>query len=148
MAAGTVVFSFFAFYESVWIGTRVKYFLQIPVLALLLFVPRLSVPRAVKALVLPVSAASFHIYLLHRFMPELLLLPLSGKIPLPVFSMLAIVGGVALGVIAWWAQKQALSFLSKHRDLPFRMTITALRRDHPVAVDFRQTAQHADGRAG
>ena len=37
MAAGTVVFSFFAFYESVWIGTRVKYFLQIPVLALLLF---------------------------------------------------------------------------------------------------------------
>jgi acyl-CoA synthetase (AMP-forming)/AMP-acid ligase II len=147
MAAGAVVFSFFAFYESVWIGTRVKYFLQIPVLALLLFVPRLSVPRAVKALVLPVSAASFHIYLLHRFMPELLLLPLSGKIPLPVFSVLAIVGGVALGVIAWWSQKQGLSFLSRHRDLPFKMTITALRRDHPVAVDFRQAAQHADGRA-
>ncbi len=33
MAAGTVVFSFFAFYESVWIGTRVKYFLQIPQLS-------------------------------------------------------------------------------------------------------------------
>lgn len=141
MAAGMVVFSFFAFYESVWIGTRVKYFLQIPVLALLLFLPRLSVPQGLKVLVLPVSAAGFHIYLLHRFMPELLLLPLSGKIPAPVFSTLAIVGGVALGVMAWWAQKQVLSFLSKHRDLPFGMTAAALRRR------FHQTDQHADDRA-
>ncbi|CAN7596423.1 AMP-binding protein [Pararhizobium sp. LjRoot235] len=131
MAAGTAVFCFFAFYESVWIGTRVKYLLQIPVLALLLFLPRLSVPRAVKALVLPVSTAGFHIYLLHRFTPELLLLPFSGKIPAPVFSILSIVGGVVLGVIAWWTQKQVLSFLSKHRDLPLGMTTAALRR-HPM----------------
>lgn len=136
MAAGTAIFCFFAFYESVWIGTRVKYFLQIPVLALLLFLPRLPVPRSLKALVLPVSAAGFHIYLLHRFMPELLLLPLSGKIPAPVFSILAIVGGLALGVMAWWAQKQVLSFLSEHRDLPFGMTAAALRRRCSAICDF------------
>ncbi len=136
MAAGMIVFSFFAFYESIWIGTRVKYFLQIPVLALLLFLPRLPVPRALKALVLPVSAASFHIYLLHRFMPELLLLPISGKIPAPAFSILAIVGGVALGVIAWWAQKQVLSYLSKHRDLSIGLVAIALRRHCLAAVDF------------
>jgi hypothetical protein len=101
-----------------------------------LFLPRLPVPRALKGLVLPVSAASFHIYLLHRFMPELLLLPLSGKISAPAFSILAIVGGVALGVIAWWAQKQVLSYLSKHRDLSFGLTTIALRRHWLAAIDL------------
>ncbi|MDW5318354.1 hypothetical protein [Rhizobium sp. PL01] len=130
MTVGTAVFFFFAFYESVWIGTRVKYFMQIPVLALLLFLPRVPVPEWLKALVLPVSAAGFHIYLMHRFVPELLLLPIAGKIPAPVFSGLAIVGGVALGLIAWRTQKQILSLLAKHGDIRIIMTkvSTASRR--------------------
>lgn len=122
MAVGTAVFCFFAFYESVWIGTRVKYFMQIPVLALLLFLPRVPVPAWLKTLILPVSAAGFHIYLVHRFVPELLLLPISGELPAPIFSSLAIVGGVALGLIAWWVQKQVLSFLAKHGDIRMGMT--------------------------
>ncbi len=121
MAVGTATFFFFAFHESVWIGTRVKYFLQIPVLALLLFLPRISVPKWLRTLILPVSAAGFHIYLVHRFVPELLLVRFSGEIPAPVFSGLSIGGGVLLGLITWWIQNQMLSFLAKHSDIRIRM---------------------------
>lgn len=132
MTVGTTVFCFFAFYDSVWIGTRVKYFMQIPVLALLLFLPRVPVPGWLKTLILPISAAGFHIYLMHRFVPELLLLPVSGRFAAPVFSGLAIVGGIALGVAAWWAQKQALSLLAKHGDI--RIGLAAVRRQWPASM--------------
>lgn len=118
MATGSAVFYFFAFHESVWIGTRVKYFLQIPVLALLLFLPRVPLPAWVKTLAMPVAAAGFHIYLVHRFAPELLLLPISGKVAAPVFSAFAIFGGVALGLAAWWLQSQVLSHLAKQETSP------------------------------
>ncbi|MEK1933594.1 MAG: AMP-dependent synthetase, partial [Pararhizobium sp.] len=97
-----------------------------PVLALLLFLPRVPVPGWLKTLILPISAAGFHIYLMHRFVPELLLLPVSGRFAAPVFSGLAIVGGISLGVAAWSAQKQALSLLAKHGDI--RIGLAAVRR--------------------
>jgi len=148
MTVGTAVFCFFAFYESVWIGTRVKYFMQIPVLALLLFLPRVPVPGWLKTLILPISAAGFHIYLMHRFVPELLLPLVSGKIAAPVFSGLAIVGGVALGLAAWWAQKQALSLLAKHGDIRIGMTAasTAVRGQWPGSLSAQPVAADPDRR--
>ncbi|MDW5316187.1 hypothetical protein [Rhizobium sp. PL01] len=95
-----------------------------------------------KTLILPISAVGFHIYLMHRFVPELLLLPVSGKISAPAFSGRAIVGGVALGLAAWWAQKKPLSLLAKHGDIRIGMTkvSTAFRRPwstdpHTAAID-------------
>ncbi|MFD1328656.1 AMP-binding protein [Mycoplana ramosa] len=112
MAIGVAVFTTFAFYESVWIGTRVKYLMQIAVLSGLLFCPRVRLPFRLKAIVLPLSAASFHIYILHRFVPELVMAPLGTVLPSGLFSLVAITGGVGLGVIVWWLQGRLLSFLA------------------------------------
>lgn len=116
MAIGVAVFTTFAFYESIWIGTRVKYLLQIAVLSGLLFCPRVRLPFWLKAIVLPLSAASFHIYILHRFMPELVMAPLGTVLPPGLFSPVAIVGGVGLGVFVWWLQGRLISFLARKKD--------------------------------
>lgn len=49
---------------------------------------------------LPISAASYHIYLFHRFVPELILAPLEGMLPWSVFTAASIVGGVSVGLLA------------------------------------------------
>src|SRR3546814_13623988 len=74
-------------------------------LSVLLFAPRIRLPRAAIGLVLPLSAASYHIYLFHRFAPELILLPLQSALPEPVFTVAAIVSGVAVGLAAYELQK-------------------------------------------
>jgi acyl-coenzyme A synthetase/AMP-(fatty) acid ligase len=113
MLAGTAVFLFLGLYEGVWIGTKVKYLMQIPVLAALLFLPRVPVPRWAAQLVLPLSAAGFHVYILHRFVPELLLLPVQQSLPPLAFALLSIFGGIALGIAAWWAQRQLFKWLAQ-----------------------------------
>ncbi|MBD9372991.1 AMP-binding protein [Rhizobium sp. ARZ01] len=130
LTIGTAVLVFFAFYESVWIGTRVKYLLQIAVLSGLLFCPRVPMPFRLKAIVLPLSAASFHIYILHRFVPELLMAPLGAVLPAGLFSLLATAGGVALGVVVWWLQGRLLSFLARKKGdgiLPVLQTYIGVR---------------------
>ncbi len=118
LVIGSVIFVFFAFYESIWIGTRVKYLLQIPVLAALLFLPRIPLWKWAKFLIVPISAAGFHIYLLHRFAPELILAPLSGAIDPVLFSIASVLGGVGLGLLCWWAQRRMLAILAKRPVLP------------------------------
>jgi hypothetical protein len=120
MMAGTGAFLFFGLYEGVWIGTKVKYLLQIAVLAALLYLPRISVPRSAAQLILPLSAAGFHIYILHRFVPELLLAPLQPALPTVAFSVLSIVGGVVLGLVAWLGQRQVLKKLAEWRECELR----------------------------
>ncbi|MEI3853323.1 non-ribosomal peptide synthetase [Ensifer sp. CCNWLY38] len=120
MMAGTGAFLFFGLYEGVWIGTKVKYLLQIAVLAALLYLPRISVPRSAAQLILPLSAAGFHIYILHRFVPELLLAPLQPALPTVAFSVLSIVGGVVLGLVAWLGQRQVLKKLAEWRERELR----------------------------
>ncbi|KQU09121.1 AMP-dependent synthetase [Rhizobium sp. Leaf453] len=118
LVIGSVIFVFFAFYESIWIGTRVKYMLQIPVLAALLFLPRIPLCKWAKFLIVPISAAGFHIYLLHRFAPELILASLSGTIDPVLFSIASVLGGVGLGLLCWWAQRRMLAILAKRPVLP------------------------------
>ncbi|WP_085025104.1 AMP-binding protein [Ensifer aridi] len=113
MLAGTGVFLFLGLYEGVWIGTKIKYLLQIAVLAALLFLPRISVPRWSAQLILPLSAAGFHIYILHRFVPELLLPSLQPFLPPLAFALCSIVGGTMLGIAAWLAQRQLLKWLAE-----------------------------------
>ncbi|MBK5568405.1 AMP-binding protein [Ensifer sp. SSB1] len=120
MVAGTGAFLFFGLYEGVWIGTQIKYILQIAVLAALIYLPRINVPRWAAQLILPLSAAGFHIYILHRFVPELLMLPLQPALPTPAFSFLSIFGGVALGLVAWLGQRQLLKTLAAWREREIR----------------------------
>lgn len=106
VAAGTGAFLFFGLYEGVWVGTKIKYLLLIVVLVALVYLPRVSVPRWAAQLVLPLSAAGFHIYILHRFVPELLLAPLQGQVPAVLFSIMSIAGGMGLGIAAWLLQSR------------------------------------------
>ncbi|MQW01264.1 AMP-binding protein [Sinorhizobium medicae] len=112
MLAGTGVFLFLGLYEGVWIGTKIKYLLQIIVLAALLFLPRVRLPQWSARLILPLSAASFHIYILHRFVPELLLQPMQSLTSPVVFAVASILGGIALGAAAWLVQRQLVAWLA------------------------------------
>ncbi|MDK1384938.1 AMP-binding protein [Sinorhizobium sp. 8-89] len=115
MLAGTAIFLFFGLYEGVWIGTKIKYLLQIPVLAALLFLPQIRMPQWIAKLILPISAAGFHIYILHRFVPELLLPPLQPLMSPAAYSLCSIVGGIALGMAAWLAQRYFMKLWAQTR---------------------------------
>lgn len=116
MLAGTATFLFFGLYEGVWIGTKIKYLLQIAVLAALLFVPQVRMPQWSARLILPISAAGFHIYILHRFAPELLLLPVQPLVSPTVFSLCSVVGGIALGMAAWSGQRRLMKLWTQIMD--------------------------------
>ncbi len=115
MAAGTGIYLFLGLYEGVWIGTKIKYLLQIVVLAALLFLPRIRLPQWAVQLVLPLSAAGFHIYILHRFVPELLLAPVQPFLPPLAYSLCSIAGGVVLGLAVWSGQRQLFKWLMRAR---------------------------------
>ncbi|MBZ9656685.1 AMP-binding protein [Phyllobacterium lublinensis] len=99
-AVGAVTFPLVAYYGGNWIGSWVKYMMQLGFLAALLFAPRMPMPRWVAGLVLPISAASYYIYLFHRFVPELVLAPLEAELPWSVFCIASIAGGIAVGLLA------------------------------------------------
>ncbi|ASY68264.1 Long-chain-fatty-acid--CoA ligase [Sinorhizobium fredii CCBAU 83666] len=115
MAAGTAIYVYLGLYEGVWIGTKIKYLLQIVVLAALLYLPRIRLPQWAVQLVLPLSAAGFHIYILHRFVPELLLAPMQPFLPPLAFSLCSIGGGVVLGIAVWSGQRQLVKWLVRAR---------------------------------
>jgi hypothetical protein len=115
MAAGTGIYLFLGLYEGVWIGTKIKYLLQIAVLAALLFLPRIRLPQWAVHLVLPLSAAGFHIYILHRFVPELLLAPVQPFLPPLAYSLASIAGGVMLGLAVWSGQRELFKWLVRAR---------------------------------
>lgn len=115
MLAGTAIFLYLGFYEAVWIGTKVKYVLQIAVLAALLFVPRIRLPQWGRQLILPLSAAGFHIYILHRFVPELLLLPSQPVLSAATYSLCSIAGGILLGLGVWSGQRRLFEWLVRAR---------------------------------
>ncbi|WP_457582779.1 AMP-binding protein [Ensifer canadensis] len=115
VAAGTGAFLFFGLYEGVWIGTKIKYLLLIAVLVALAYAPRVNVPRWAARLVLPLSAAGFHIYIVHRFVPELLMASLQPHLPTVLFSTVSIAGGIGLGLGAWLLQRQLLKMAANRR---------------------------------
>lgn len=123
LAAGVIVFPLVAYFGGNWVGSWVRYLAQLLCLSVLLYAPRLRVPQPAVGLILPIAAASYHIYLFHRFAPELILLPLQSELPEPVFTLAAIVSGVAVGLLAHGIQKIAV-----HRIVGAKPLLTASAR--------------------
>ncbi|MDF0696262.1 AMP-binding protein [Rhizobium sp. MC63] len=94
------VLGYLAFWETLWIGTTVKYLTIFAALLALLYLPRIHLPVRLGRLVTLIAVSAFPTYLLHRFVPELLMPQAAAMLPVPLLHLLAISGGLALGVIA------------------------------------------------
>ncbi|SUU89011.1 2-acyl-glycerophospho-ethanolamine acyltransferase [Aminobacter aminovorans] len=113
LGVAIMAFPFMAYWGGNWIVSWVKFMLQLACVATLLYAPRVTVPRQVAALALPVAAAGYHIYLFHRLVPELLLTQL--KLPWPVMITLSVAAGILSGVAAFHAQKALTAWLASRR---------------------------------
>jgi len=90
-----------------WAGAWFLYGMQVPVLAVLLYVPRVRLPAPAAALLVSIAAASYHIYLLHRIVPEVLFdtgNPATFSAPFPV--AISIASGIVTGVLAYRLQRR------------------------------------------
>ncbi|MGE3874447.1 MAG: AMP-binding protein [Parvibaculaceae bacterium] len=85
-AAAFIAMAIAAVHGGGWTGSWVRYGLTTAGLVLLLFRPQIRFPRVLVWATLTVSAASFHIYLVHRLIPE-------------AFSHDAMTGGLATTIV-------------------------------------------------
>jgi acyl-CoA synthetase (AMP-forming)/AMP-acid ligase II len=113
LGMAAVAFPAMAYWGGNWTGSWVKFMLQLACVAMLLYAPRVTVPRQVAALALPVAAAGYHIYLFHRLVPELLLPQL--KLPWPVMATLSVATGILTGIAMAHAQKALTAWLAGRR---------------------------------
>lgn len=92
-----------------WLGGWIKYMSLLALVGLLCFVPQVRLPRCAIRPVMRLAQAAFPIYLLHRLVPEVLL-PLAGiEARGPVIDIIAITGGIGLGLLAATAQRRLLA---------------------------------------
>ena len=64
-----LLFPMLAYMGGNWTGSWVKFSMLLAATAILLDLPRLRLPRPLVQILLPVAAASYHIYLFHRILP-------------------------------------------------------------------------------
>jgi acyl-CoA synthetase (AMP-forming)/AMP-acid ligase II len=88
-----------------WVGAWVRYGGVAVVIGVLAFLPTLRVPGFVVPGLLVVAAASYPIYLVHRFAPTLLLAPVEPVAHPAAFAAASIVAGMLLGVLLWHGQR-------------------------------------------
>lgn len=96
-----------------WTAAWVMNLLQLPVMALLLFLPALRIPRIMGPAVMLVAASSYHIYLFHRIIPEMLGLDRMG----PWGIAASVTVGVITGIAAAALQRVVLTGLSRRGQL-------------------------------
>lgn len=99
-AAASVILPLAAWLGGNWYGAWCKYLGLLALTGILLSLSRVPMPRLAVRGVMQLAQAAFPIYLVHRFVPELMIQPWKESLPVELFSFLAIVGGVALGVLA------------------------------------------------
>jgi acyl-CoA synthetase (AMP-forming)/AMP-acid ligase II len=113
-----ILFPVLAYTGGNWTGSWVKFSMQLAAVAILLYWPKLRVPGSSARLVLPIAAASYHIYLFHRVLPDLLLPPPDPSALDWVAALVAVVGGVAVGIAAFALQGAGLGWLAGRRFAP------------------------------
>lgn len=125
LALAVPVLASVAYWGGNWYGSWTKYGSVFAVVALLLYLPQAHLPRWLVRPVLAVAGASYLIYLTHRFVPNLMLVPFAADLPGWLFSALSIAGGVALGLAAFAAQRSLLALWAKPSSLlhPCRNTL-------------------------
>lgn len=100
LALAAAIFPLVAWLGGNWYGSWIKYLGLLALTALLLQVPSVPMPRLAVRGFLHLAQAAFPIYLLHRLVPEVLM-PLAGlQLPPAAQDALAILGGIALGLLA------------------------------------------------
>lgn len=115
LAAACVIMPGAAYLGGNWYGGWIKYMWLLALIAGLLFIPRLPVPRPALRPVMRLAQAAFPIYLLHRFVPELLM-PMAGLEGRgPLIDALAVFGGIALGLTAAALQRQLVQAWAARR---------------------------------
>jgi hypothetical protein len=112
MAVVALLCPLLAWHGGNWVGSWVKFMLVLCAVFSLLYVPRIAVPAWLVQLVLPVSAASYHIYLFHRIAPEWLQGPDSLTFH-PLASALAISVGMISGLGAFAVQGWLIGSIAK-----------------------------------
>ena len=111
-----VLFFVLGFIDGAWIGTTIKYLIVFAGVLALVHLPALPLPRRLFRWLMPVAAASYHIYLFHRLVPDVMMAPLHGTGIAPAFFHgTAIAGGLALGLAVWFAQQRIVRRLSAWR---------------------------------
>jgi hypothetical protein len=107
------LFFVLAFVDGVWIGTTIKYLIVFVGFLMLVHVPSLALPRWLFVGLMPAAAASYHVYLFHRLVPDVMMVPLHGTAITPaLFHVTAIAGGLALGIAVWFVQRMLIRVLS------------------------------------
>ncbi|UXU82515.1 AMP-binding protein (plasmid) [Paracoccus sp. SMMA_5_TC] len=108
MAAAAVILPVAAYLGGNWYGGWIKYLSLLALVAALLTVRAVPMPRPMVRLAMHLAQAAFPIYLLHRLVPEVLM-PRAGLHLDPAMTdLVAVLGGIALG----WAAAQAQGWLS------------------------------------
>jgi len=115
MAACAVMLPFMAYWGGNWTGSWVKFSMVFASVGILLYAPRIVVPAWAARLVLPVAAASYHIYLFHRILPEIFLPQPDVAISQPIAATVAVVSGVAVGLAVHAVQGRAVAWVMERR---------------------------------
>ena len=100
LAAAALILPLAAWLGGNWYGSWTKYLSLLGLVGLLLFVQTVPMPRLAVRGVMRLAQAAFPIYLLHRLVPEILLPAALPDLPPALFDLLAILGGIGLGVMA------------------------------------------------
>lgn len=122
LLAASVVLPLVAWMGGNWHGSWIKYGMVWAVVAALIFVPRVTLPRAVAAPVLALASSSYLVYLTHRLVPEVVMAGWQGALPGWLFSTLSILGGIALGVACAAIGRGVLRALPLRRPLRLMQT--------------------------
>lgn len=112
LLGAAVLCAVLAWWGGNWVGSWIKYMLVLGAVAMLLFVPRLRLPGWLVRVILPVSAASYHIYLFHRLIPDWLLPEPDPGAPQLGMAVVAIVIGIASGLAVFRLQQWLLRWLA------------------------------------
>lgn len=118
LAIGAAVFPAAAYLGGDWTGSWVKYMIVLGVIAILVAAPSVRLPRAAALTALALSAAGYHIYLLHRILPEAypaLFGEGEGEAGRVAVSVLV---GIATGFLGYALQKVVLRQLGRWRSQP------------------------------
>ena len=111
LAAGLLC-PFAAYTGGNWVGAWILYMLQFGVVAMLLGLPSLKLPKSAIPPLMLVSASSYHIYLFHRIVPELPGLDALG--PFGILASIAV--GIVSGIGAMALQRLAFTGLSRRAE--------------------------------